>query len=560
MAIRGQASGWNRTVDSLRPRFTIADFLKFTAICGLILAVFAWSGVDFALVADWPRSILYPLTIAVVCALTFLRPRPTTLHCELCGREFYRFQKTAATGLCPACRTAKLPPQERRRSAIHGLIIITVLFVMLSFVLLWPFTALMRGQAFAFAYPMVAIGLFLAIFAVYVGGAIGRQLVGMRRMSNPAHALRVARASARQVGNELALGPVSIHFFGPGDPTPMLKGQMDTCRNRFESLVGHSFETERPLRILAFARRTALEAFLQRALLFSGNLDGMYIPWSMATIALSTELPPYRNTGLDRVVRQLFLYFLLDSYKQRPSPLWLQTGIANHLACGGDLSELARLNRRMLAASARGSLLGTADLFQANPKAMIKLVRDWQDHCNFAAYTQFASQSWSLVEFLRGHHEGGERFRSFLAEVSPKASQEELLEQQFGCGFDALLSRWQEWVIRRGPGAHECPPPDVREILVEAAIPTALDLHADPLDRIQAIREIGKAGYVLGADALIKLLGDDDETHREEVIWSLEAISGLALADDVAAWRRWFNGLPATFLMSNPSPSLPPAG
>ena len=47
-----------------------------------------------------------------------------------------------------------------------------------------------------------------------------------------------------------------------------------------------------------------------------------------------------------------------------------------------------------------------------------------------------------------------------------------------------------------------------------------------------------------GADALIDILGKDDQIPAEEVVWSLESISGLSLGDDVKRWENWFVHLP----------------
>jgi len=87
--------------------------------------------------------------------------------------------------------------------------------------------------------------------------------------------------------------------------------------------------------------------------------------------------------------------------------------------------------------------------------------------------------------------------------------------------------------LGRGIGSHVPPPSDICEALLERVIPIVLDHDADQLERIQAIREMGRAGYILGSDALIELLGDHDEIPAEEVVWCLESISGLALGDDL---------------------------
>jgi hypothetical protein len=362
-------------------------------------------------------------------------------------------------------------------------------------------------------------------------------------MSSPGHALRVARACAREVGKETTYGPVSVHGFGPNDQAPMLSRQMQICQSRFESLIGERSDVEHPLRFFVFGKRTAFEAFLRRILLSCGSLDGVYTPWSTRTITMTTDLPTYRLIAPERSVRTLLAYFYLDACKGCPSPLWLQVGIANVLASGGDDGELARLNRKMLSAEAGGTLLGSADLFHAHPRAMVSLLRNWQDLGNFVKYMQLTHQPWSVAEFLCRDVERRKRFRAFLKDARAKGLQEEVFTRHFGHGFDRLLEDWRMWVLDRGIGNHAPPPLQTRETLIEAVIPLVTDCRANPLERIQAIREMGRTGYVLGADVLIQLLGADDQIPSEELIWSLEAISGLALGDDREGWEDWWKSL-----------------
>ena len=270
----------------------------------------------------------------------------------------------------------------------------------------------------------------------------------------------------------------------------------------------------------------------------------MYVPWSTPTISVTTEFPAHRLADPERVTRVLLSYFLLDTYRKSPSPLWLQAGLANAVACGGDEPELARLNRKMLAALSRGTSLGTADLFHANPRAVGTLVRNWQEFNNFSRHTQLIAQSWSVVEFLCSEEQRRERFLAFLRERTSKAQIEEVFQRHFGYGFESVLERWRSWVLGRGIGSHEPPPSDFRDALLMRVIPLVQDHEADPMQRIQAVREMGRAGYLLGADALIEVLGKHDDIPAEEVVWSLESISGLTLGDDLNRWRGWFYHLP----------------
>ena len=67
-----------------------------------------------------------------------------------------------------------------------------------------------------------------------------------------------------------------------------------------EPAVASAGVLDRPLRVLAFGARESLNAFSRRALLYSGNLDGMYLPWSTRTIVR----PPRRcGIGTSRTAR-----------------------------------------------------------------------------------------------------------------------------------------------------------------------------------------------------------------------------------------------------------------
>jgi hypothetical protein len=359
--------------------------------------------------------------------------------------------------------------------------------------------------------------------------------------------LRVARTYAGEPGNETTFGRVTVYTFGPKDPTTMLRCQMETCRDRFATLVGEPMETARPLRILAFEKRDPFDAFFQRAFLFRTNLDGMYVAWTPATIALTTESSAPGLVDLERSVRILLSYFYLDGYKKCPLPQWLQVGIGGVLACGGDRNELARLNRKMLASLSKEAALGIDDVFHTDPRTMVKLVRDWEDHGNFTKYAQLCGQSWSIVEYLCGEaaaEDRQERFRSFLRDVHAKEPHEETFRHHFAHGYDTLLEGWRASVVVQGIGIHEPLPRHLRFLLWERVIPTIRNRDAKPIERIQAVREMGRAGYVAGADALIELLRTDDMIPIEEIVSSLEAISGLALGRDKQPWLNWFHRLP----------------
>jgi hypothetical protein len=322
---------------------------------------------------------------------------------------------------------------------------------------------------------------------------------------------------------------------------------MEVCRSRFETLVDAPVESERPLRVFAFGRRDAFDAFFRRVYMFTSNVDGMYLAWPTATVAMTTEFPAYRLVDPQRAARILLSYFYLDTYKRSDMPQWVRIGIANLLACGGDHDELGRLNRKLMASLSRGSALGAVELFHISRRTMTRLASNWEDHDQFAKYAQFPVQWWSVVEYLCGDRASDtsrEQFRGFLSEVGPREPHEQTFERHFGYRYDALIDGWRGWVAGRGIGAHDLPPPHLRYALLECVLPLIRNRRANTTDRVQAVRELGRAGYCLGADALIELLDAGDAIPTSEVVWSLEAISGLALGPDARKWRSWFNQLP----------------
>ena len=301
--------------------------------------------------------------------------------------------------------------------------------------------------------------------------------------------------AAGEAGEKTTFGPVTLYNFGADPPTSMLTAQLDISRQRFESLIGERLEIDRPLRLFVFGRRNSFDALFRWAFLYTSNLDGFYAPWFTATISLTTEFPAHRLADLERITRVLLTYFNLDSYRKRPSALWVQMGLANVIASGGDESESIRLNRKMLASLSRGDSFRAADLFHVNPRSLIKLMRDWQQFDNFSRYSQLVAQSTSVVEYLCCDEQRLQRFRAFLREPTKRSPVEEAFLHHHGFGFEILLEQWRRWVLDRGIGSHEPPPDGIRDALMNRVIPIVQDEAAKSAERIQAIREMGRTGY-----------------------------------------------------------------
>jgi hypothetical protein len=75
-------------------------------------------------------------------------------------------------------------------------------------------------------------------------------------------------------------------------------------------------------------------------------------------------------------------------------------------------------------------------------------------------------------------------------------------------------------------------------------IPMIENSQANAIERVQAVRAMGNAGFAMGANSLIGLLRDGSEIPKEELVWALEAISGMRFGDDADAWAAWWDTVP----------------
>jgi hypothetical protein len=303
-------------------------------------------------------------------------------------------------------------------------------------------------------------------------------------------------------------------------------------------------------RILCFEKRSAFLAFLQPFIAhlpnWSKTIDGIYIRSPYRILTFCTEEVPCRVLDPDKTIRTLFChYFMMEMSPDNPPSAWLQRGISRSLA--SDPDDRARLNRKMLASLSRGTACA-ADLFKFNDKELVKLLKHWSDHRNFDRYEQFSAQSWSVFDYLAGTHAPAARQAQFLAVLNDKQSKvppEDVFKQHFGFGFNQLIQHWREWVHKQGIGTFAPLPDLTQDKLLHHVIPLIEDRQAKREDRILAIRNLGIEGYILGANDLIVLLQSDDAIPKEEVVWALEAISGMAYGDDKDRWADWWSSLPA---------------
>jgi hypothetical protein len=327
----------------------------------------------------------------------------------------------------------------------------------------------------------------------------------------------------------------------------MLSAEEATVRGRAAAMFGEAVEARVPFRVLCFHRRNALVAYHRQKATNLWNVDGLYLEAPVRTVTLTTEVLPYRLSTPESTARTLLAMVVIEDFKRSPLPAWLHQGLLRALARDDERADFDRLNRRMLAALTVGQAFGP-DLFRMGVKEVFRLLQNWQHLDTYARLVQLVGQCRSIVEYLGGDdapEDRRARFRAFVKELRPKEPDEPAFERHFGHGYGRLLEDWSAWVRGRGVGVHAPAPPDVCQAIVGRIVPIVRDRRARVLDRILAVRELGRAGFATGSDALIELLRDPGDVPVEEVLWALRSISGLDLGTDPEFWSAWSSGLPA---------------
>jgi hypothetical protein len=399
------------------------------------------------------------------------------------------------------------------------------------------------------AYILIALGTFFGLPILVI--IIHRiRLVLMRR---EAYDLALARKCAKDEGTSFRLGVVTVWYSGTSKGMEVIEDQLEETRARFSEYVSEPITAISPMRLISFAHREQFGAYLLRLGHRLPRLEGFYVLGRPRRIVTCVEKPSHRLIKIERLFSVLFGYYFLEQYLGFFPQSWLNTGFGNFLADGQGEDIQARLRRKMLASICRGTTLSGSQLFELRSGRLIRaaqrgrLIRAAQrrdTHENFLYVSQFVQQAASTVAYLNEKNRK-QIFVEFLKDLKKKKPVDQVFIRHFGYGFEQLFENWQAWVKALGLGLHYPPPKDLREQLLNYIIPLILDDEAPIQERVQAIRDMGNAGYLLGADALIELLHDPEPRIRTVSLWSMQNISGLAFGDDVSQWSNWWDNLPA---------------
>lgn len=539
--------------------FVVALIVLMTAVCLLSLYTFTFG--PMRIMRPFQSGRLEALLIAAVTAATAAfaivwlvvnRPRSMQLGarvCEGCGQLIEA--KPAVPSICPNCRSRKLThnqvkeEQTKSNRFIVLFLGILVVFGTAGIVFFMRSSNLGIGPSLLVLAPPALVLAFFAWKLIPVvlnssrlSGVLGEQA-----------ALAKARACSGEDGTVIRDGPMTVWYSGPDDPVPILRDEILASHRRLEDLLAETAIADPPLTILCFHDRAALLK-LHKSLFPKFDLganSGLYLqrPWSIMTICTGDVAGRLDDTR--SILGSLYCLVSLEQAFGHLSTPWLRAGIISSLAADHNRGDLCGLNRLMLAALSDG-IEWSENLCTASANQLSKLLLRTNDRRSVRKAELFSEQSWSIVEYLAGAQAPESQktaFRAFVKDKRATMQQEEAFFEHFGFGFGSLLESWRQWVQSQGYGNGQPPSARIRSALFNRVLPVIRDPLAPRADRIQAIREWRKAGAPIGADTLIDLLRDPGDIPKDEIIWSLSGVSGMALGDDPDRWETWLKEFPS---------------
>jgi hypothetical protein len=536
------------------------------------------------------------LGIAVcLVAWSILHRRKRCSTCSMCGQTFPVATKSPPP-VCPTCQQQMQPYSSTRRGLVKALAWLVLLCMMMA---LLPGRWFSTGVGIPYWLAVILAGLGGPI--VLIGSLLGifyaRSRLALRRLRDEDADFDTARKSAACEGSILRLGGVTAWLADGAALGAELPDVLQRSRARFQSLIGscgghtpcavgsqgedsgdradgtgrmpaaamQSPVFDGRLRIVVFRHVEPYRDYLRRHGLQAGAFHAVYLHQPLCKIILAEDGVRRQLYEPAELLASTVGFYLCEHLPaagnqaeaersatkrgstRRTSSLvytkhaWLSTGLSQVLAHGDDRAEAESLNRALLASLAAGRALGR-ELFDVSLNQRFQRAMRQFNHGDFAFTAQFGWQSWSVVRFLTCASAGhGPAFQQFVHRLNAGIRADEACAGAFGAGFEELLRQWRHWVEAQGAGSPKPINDRCRETLTAELIPCARDPQQPLAERIRAVRSMGQAGYLLGADALMELLRVDVPLAlRTEARWALQSISGLALPADPDAWQAWW--------------------
>lgn len=533
-------------------RFAAANFERITL----------WDATTFE-----PREVLWtpparsqpiPVVLGAAALLliwTFRSAKQLRRRCASCGRTFYLANRKESQTECAFCRVQAMPAGERKQEQSKERREWRKLWRTLGL-------ALLLGMLFFLiqnAAPLWAVGAVLlaipAAILVMAGALIGFTVLKhrwrRRRLLREANFVQLAEQSAGSLGETLHSGLMLV-WSEPGTTLGReFESQLADVADRVRSLTGQSPALQPWFRCFVFSNRLHFAKCLEGADSTPINLseaNSLYLPspWRTAIVDESQLCEPGEQPL--EVVRGLIASRFVDALAVSQRRPWLFLGLSSAIANVPRPDKLARLNRHMLSALAAKRTLDAQNFFAKSPWIRFFNAYSENEQSLFAKSAAEGDQYWSFMEFLCGAGSTPERrlaFQQFLADSRRQKRQDEALVASFGCSPEKLLDDWRRWVEQFGVGRHVPPPAEYAEVLASGPVATIENEQAPLIERLRAIRRLGREGFIVGVDALIGVLRRGPEDLTDDAVWALEAISAQPLGADVAAWEAWRANLPA---------------
>jgi ssDNA-binding Zn-finger/Zn-ribbon topoisomerase 1 len=538
----------------------------WAALAVLVLAVVSMYFVASGLPSSGPPSglsialmLALPVGLGLLLLVFFLllvvravreSARPARLQCPKCATTRPTVEPEGPR-VCPRCRVQQQSSEQVRKEQVKGWSAILALLGILacSIWFMVPASRVVTLSGNHWISAALSIGTTMVALVVALFGAlVFLTIIRQRRFRSEESVVAHAEKCSGEPGDTVRAGAATIWCSPSAGAAPAVIALLEDIRERFEAILGREFPIQPPVRIVCFEQRRAWNAFIRPirpdVVNWPRTLDGLYLPQPFRIIILCREPVSFHVQQFEKSAGICVCHYLMDTAPASRRGAWLEMGISAALT--SEEAGLARLNRQMLSALSRGTVLGTR-VFTFTLKDLAKQLTGWRDQREFALRHQMKAQSRSLFEFLCGKLAPAQRLeqvRAFIFDSQSNAKSDEAFERHFGLAFDEMGARWREWVLEQGVGEFVPVSDEIEKALVTRVIPLIEDRGASRDERILAIRHLGIEGHVLGAGALIDLLRGDDTIPREEVIWALEAISGMPYGDAKDRWSLWWQDLP----------------
>lgn len=531
-------------------RFAVANFQKITLwdADSLVPREVLWTPP-----AGGPSTTLIAAAVVLLMAWAVRRGRKLSRQCATCGRSYSLANAKDTQTECPNCRLAALPAdarekqqvkERRKRRGSYALICVSLMVI------------LFLGGARMILWMAPAV---LLAIAALIGGLFAWSRLRGRRLSRETGIVQLVEPLAGAPAEVLQFGPV-MAWCGEGTTLGReIERELSICENRVRSLTGQTVSVGPWLRCLVFGRRDHFEQTLKALGFVLGKgsyYDGVYLGAPPRVAFLEESEERRKSPDPFASLRCVLVYHLVEPLGISFRTPWLNGGLAHVVAHEGDAARLARQNRRVLADLAARRTLDAKAFFAPLPRIVwnLKLPAE-RDLAAVARHAAREAQQHSFMEFLCGGGATPERrlaFQRFLADPRRQKRQDEALVASFGCSPETLLDDWRQWVEQLGVGQHVPPPAEYAEVLASGPVAKIENEQAPLIERLRAVRRLGREGFTIGVDALIGVLRHGPEDLAAEAVWALEAISGRPLGADVAAWEAWRESLPGEAVSPKP--------